>query len=144
MRWHRLSMSVRRILVGMVCGAVVGVLLKYAAYGGPQGPVEEAKELATVAGFACTVAVLGGLAGGMLTASGWVVFAGGIVGAVVVGLLGVVATHHLKGLIYSVLGGPLGALFAFVHVVNCRTEKPSDLTKVSPPSAGIWDDELDR
>jgi hypothetical protein len=128
----------------MACGAGVGVLLKYAACGGPQGPVEDANEFVTVLACASIVAILGGIAGGVLSASGWAMFAGAIVGAIVIGLLGVVATLHLKGLIYSIIGGPLGALVVFLYGVGRETAKPVVQTRVPPTSAGIWDNELDR
>lgn len=144
MQRPRVWLSVWRILVGMACGAGVGVLLKYAAFGGPQGPVEKANEFVTVVGFAIVVAVLGGIAGGVLRASGWAMFAGAIVGAIVSGVLGIVATLHLKGLIYSIIGGPLGALVVFLYGVGREAAKPAVQTRVPPTSAGIWDNELDR
>jgi hypothetical protein len=108
MRCPLVRFSVRRILVGVVCGAGLGVLLQYAAFGGPQGPVEAANWFVGVVAFASIVAVLGGIAGGVLRASGWAMFAGGIIGAILVGVGGVVATLHIKGLIdffVSVLHG---------------------------------------
>jgi hypothetical protein len=137
-------LSVRRILVGIACGAGVGILLRYAAFGGPQGAVEEANEFVTVVGLASIVAILGGITGGVLRASGWAMFAGAIVGAIVLGLLGVVATLHLKGLIYSIIGGPLGALVVFLFGVGREAAKPVVQTRVPITSAGIWDNELHR
>src|SRR4051794_9045038 len=102
--------AMRRMLVGMACGAGVGVLLYYAVNGGKKEGVGAANESREVVATAAIMAVLGGVAGGLLRASGWAMFAGGIVGAIVVGVGGVAATHHLKGLIYSCIGAPFGAL----------------------------------
>ena len=144
MRWPLVRLSVRRILVGMVCGAGVGVLLHHAAFGGPQGPVEEANWFVRVVAFAGIVAVLGGIAAGMLKASGWAMLAGGLIGTMFVGILGVVATHHVKGLIYSFLGVPCGALVVYLYEVGRERTKPADKASVPPASAGVWDHELDR
>ena len=144
MRWPLVRSSTRRILIGMVCGAGAGVLLHHAAFGGPQGPVEEADWSWRVAAFAGIVAVLGGIAGGILRASGWAMFAGGLIGAILVGLGGVVATRHLKGLVYSLLGAPVGAIIVFCMNSAERWKKPVGRASVPPASAGVWDDELDR
>jgi hypothetical protein len=144
MRWPLVWYSIRRILIWMVCGAGAGVLLHYAALGGPQGPVEEANWFERVVEFACIVAVLGGIAGGVLSASAWAMFAGGLIGAIVMGVVGVALTHHLKGLMYSILGVPVGALFVFLYWASREVAKPADKTCVPPASAGVWDKELDR
>src|SRR5262249_47314329 len=81
MRWALVWSSIRRILIGMVCGAAAGIILHYAAFGGPQGPVEEANWSVRVAALASIVAVLSGIAGRVLRASGWAMFAGGLIGA---------------------------------------------------------------
>ncbi len=141
---RRIRFPIRRILVGIVCGAGVGVLLHFAAFGGPQGPVEEANYSVWVAESAGIVAVLGGIAGGVLRASGWAMLAGSIVGAIVVGVGGVLATQHIKGLVYSLLGVPFGALLVFLYGVVRESAKPEDKAGVPPASAGIWDRELDR
>ncbi len=143
MRWRLVWFSGRRILIGMVCGAGAGVLLHYAAFGGPQGPVEERTWLVQVATFASIVAVLGGIAGGVLRASGWAMFAGGLIGAIPVGVAGVVATLHLKGLIYSFLGAPVGALVVFLHQLGREMPKPADMSYIPQASAGVSDKELD-
>lgn len=144
MRWPLLWFWVRRILIGMVCGAGAGVLLHYAAFGGPQGPVEEANWTVRVVGFASIVAVLGGLAGGTLKASGWAMLAGGLAGAILVGVGGVVATHHLKGLIYSFFGAPCGALVVYLYEIGREGTEPADKAWVPPAPGGVWDNELDR
>jgi hypothetical protein len=144
MRWPLVRFSVRRILVGVVCGAWLGVLLQYAAFGGPQGPVEEANWFVGVVAFASIVAVLGGIVGGVLRASGWAMFAGRIIGAIVVGVGGGVAALHIKGLIYSFLGAPFGALLVFLYEVGREVAKPADKACVPPASAGVWDKEFDR
>jgi hypothetical protein len=144
MRWRLVWFAVRRILIGMACGFGVGVLLHYAAFGGPQGPVEEATWLETVLTFASIVAVLGGIAGGILRASGWAIFAGGLIGAFLAGVAGVMVTLHLKGLIYSFLGAPVGALVVFLNQVGRKIPKPADKACAPQASAGVSDKELDR
>jgi len=114
MQRSRSWLLTRRILIGLACGAVTGVLLKYAAYGMPQGPLEEANEFANVMKLAGIVAVLGGVAGGALSASGWRMFVGAAVGALVFGISGAMGRLHLKGFIYAFLGGPIGALVVFL------------------------------
>jgi hypothetical protein len=136
--------SVRGMLVGMACGAGVGVLLYYAVAGGPKDAVGAANESREVAACAGIVAVLGGIAGGVLRATGWTMFAGGVIGAVVVGIGGVVATHHLKGLVYSFVGVPFGALFVFLYGVGHKMAKPAVRACVPPVSADAWGGELDR
>jgi hypothetical protein len=71
-------------------------------------------------------------------------FAGGIIGAILVGVGGVVATLHIKGLIYSFLGAPFGALLVFLYEVGREVSKPADKACVPPASAGVWDHELDQ
>jgi uncharacterized membrane protein (UPF0136 family) len=144
MRWPLVWFPVRRILIGIVCGAGAGFLLHYAAFGGPQGPVEERIWLVQAATFSSIVAVLGGIAGGVLRASGWTMLAGGLIGAILVGVAGVVATHHLKGLIYSFLGAPVGALVTFLYQVGRKIPKRADKACMPPASAGVSDKELDR
>jgi hypothetical protein len=94
--------------------------------------------------FAGIVAILGGLAGGLLSRDGWQMLAGAVVGAIAVGLLGVVVTLHLKGLIYSIVGGPLGAVV--VYLVFLSRESPASMAKAKalPRGEGVWDRELDR
>jgi hypothetical protein len=94
--------------------------------------------------FACIVAVLGGIEGGVVSASAWAMFAGGLIGAIMMGVVGVALTHHLKGLMYSILGVPVGALFVFLYGAGREVAKPADKTRVPPASAGVWDKELDR
>ena len=61
------------------------------------------------------MAVLGGLAGGLLSRDGWKTLAGAVLGAIAAGLFGVVTTLHLKGLIYSFVGVPLGTLAVYIQ-----------------------------
>ncbi len=143
MRWPLVCFSVLRIVIGIVCGGGAGALLHYAAFGGPQGPVEEANWFGGVVAFASIVAVLGGIASGVLRPSGWAMFVGGIIGAILVGVAGVVATQHPKGLIYSFLGAPVGALLVFLYEFGREVAKPADKASVPPASAGVWDKELD-
>ena len=67
----------------------------------------------------------------------------GLIGAILVGVAGVVATQHLKGLIYSFIGAPVGALVVFLYEVGREMPKSADKACVPPASAGVWDKELD-
>jgi hypothetical protein len=82
-------------------------------------------------------AALGGLAGGFLRVRSLALFAGGIIGAIVFGVCGVMVTLHPKGLVYAALGAPIGAVFAFAYGADHKGARP-------PASDGVWDDELDR
>jgi hypothetical protein len=97
-----------------------------------------------VVAFASIVAVLGGIAGGVLSASSWAMFTGGLIGAILVGVGGVLATHHLKGLMDSILGAPLGALLVFLYGVGREVAKPAGKACLPPVSSGVWDNELDE
>lgn len=130
--------SFRRMLIGVVCGAGIGFLLAYAVV------VDPSEKFKVYVAFACVVAVLGGAAGGLLKAAGWAMFAGAIIGAIAVGIFGVVATFHLKGVIFAFVGAPMGALVVFVYGISHEVGKPWDKTCVPPASGGVWDRELDQ
>jgi hypothetical protein len=143
MPWPLVWFSIRRILIGMVCGAGAGVLLVYAGFGGPQGPVEEANGFVRVLAFVTVVAVLGSVAGGALKASGWAILAGGLIGAILAGVADVRATQQVKGVFYSFLGAPVGALVVVLYEVSRELSKPAEKACVPPVSAGVWDKDLD-
>jgi hypothetical protein len=94
--------------------------------------------------FAGIMAVLGAVASGFLSATGWAMLAGGIVGAIVTGLLGVVATLHLKGLIYSFLGVPLGAWLVLQYRIGRESQTPIVKGHALPGQSGVWDADLDQ
>jgi hypothetical protein len=148
MRWPLVRFSVRRMLVGVVCGAGLGILLQYAAFGGPQGPIEEANWFVGDLAFASIVAVLGGIAGGVLRASDWAMFAGGIIGAILVGVGGVVATRHIKGLIYSFLDAPSvpSSCSCRRSAVRWRSRRTRRVCRRRQPESGIanWTSEPAR
>lgn len=100
---------------------MAGVFLLYAAFGGPQGPVEEAGWSVRVTGFAAVGASLGGISGGAWRASGRAMFAGGILRAILAGAVGVVATRQPNGVIYSFLG----ALFMALYETSRRSSRSS-------------------
>jgi hypothetical protein len=90
------------------------------------------------------MAVLGGVASGFLSRTGWAMIAGGIIGAIVVGLFGVLATLHIKGLIYSFLGAPLGVFLVLLYRLEYEKVKPVQKEPASKSQPGAWVDELDR
>jgi hypothetical protein len=145
MRASRVRFSVKGMLIGMVCGALVGVLIYFVSRVSPpkNTPGAALQEFVTAAEHAGIMAIIGGLAGGVLQASGWAMFVGGILGALVFGIFGVVLTFHLKGLVYSILGAPVGAVLVYIDGVSHEIAKPSDNANGSPKSAGVWDREMD-
>jgi hypothetical protein len=132
-RWH----PVRRILVGAAGGAALGFVL-------PHVLGENAQALAVRIAFTVIMAALGASAFAFLSATGWAMLAGGLVGSVAAGLLGVLATLHLKGVIYSFLGAPVGAIWVLLHRLGREGRKPPDTAVASPARPGVWDAELDR
>jgi hypothetical protein len=133
------------MLIGMGCGALLGVLYCLASReGGPRDGGRASEEFKGMAEFTAIVAVLGGVAGATLRSAGWAMFVGGIFGAIAVGICGIVVTHHLKGLIFAFIGAPLGAILVYLYGIGHQTAKPSDKARVSPAQSGFWDGELDR
>jgi hypothetical protein len=102
--WHPLW----RILAGAAGGAAMGCVLPYDLG-------QNAEEPGLVALFAGILAIVGAVAIGFLSSTVWARVAGGIVGAIATGLLAIVATFHLKGLIYSFFGAPFGALAVLLY-----------------------------
>lgn len=139
MRTLRVWFTVQRMLVGAACWAAVGFLLQYAVVRPPA-----ADEPGVVVAFVGIMAILGTVAAGFLSTTGWAMLAGGIVGAIATGLFGVVATLHPKGLIYSFIGAPLAALFVLMYRREHEPAKASAKEGASPPTPGVWDRELDR
>jgi hypothetical protein len=140
-----MRLSIKGSLIGIVCGALFGLLFCWAtAERLPEGNVGAAQEPWRVAAGAGILAVLGGVAGGILRASGWAMFAGGVLGALVTGAFGVVSTMHLKGLVYAPIGVPVGAVLVYLYGVNHEGAKPSGNASTLPGSVGVWDNDLDR
>ncbi len=88
--------------------------------------------------------ILGGLAGGLLSRDGWQMLGDAVLGAIAMGLLGVVATMHLKGLIYSIIGVPLGAVAVYLHLLTRESHVSTANAKTLTRTEGVWDQELDR
>jgi len=126
-----------RISAGAACGAILGYCLPPVL-----GPNARDPQLPIV--FAGIMAVLGAAASGFLSATGWAMLAGGIVGAIVTGLLGVAATLHLKGLIYSFWGAPLGAWLVLQYRLGHETKTPTVKAQALPGQSGVWDADLDQ
>jgi hypothetical protein len=130
--------------IGMAGGVGLFILLAHLFGGGPGRTASGGTDSRAWWVTAAVFAALGGLAGGFLTRRSWALFAGGIIGAIVTGGCGVVATHHLKGLIYSIFGGPLGAFCVYFYAVDPEVAKPSGKTSAPRASVGVWDSDLDR
>ena len=77
-----------------------------------------AEQVRNLAAIAACIAVLGGLAGGYLSRDGWLLLAGSVAGAIAVGTMGVLGTMHLKGLMYSIIGAPIGAVAVYLFLLN--------------------------
>jgi hypothetical protein len=114
--------SGRGLLAGMAVGAMLGVLLGLAMAEWPRPAYwTVADEIRGLSAFAAILAVLGGFAGSLLSRDSWRLFAGAVVGASLFGLLGVVATRHILGLSYSLLGVPLGAVAVYLFCAPRKT-----------------------
>jgi hypothetical protein len=120
------------MLVCAGCGAAIGFALYYVV----ARPTNDEPGLALA--FASIVAILGAVAAECLSPTGWAMLGGGIHGAIVTGLLGVVATLHLKGLMYSFIGVPIGAVFVLLYGrPNLEAEKPLDKAGAPPVRSGL-------
>ncbi len=128
---------VRRMIAGLAAGGGIGVLLVYGLRG------SSPHELRAIVVLIGVLSFLGAAAGGFLKKSSWILFTGGVIGALVMGIAGVIATLHPKGLIYSIFGGPLGVVIVFLSGLNREGKDTSDNTSVSAPGSGVWDRELD-
>ena len=137
--------SGRGLLWGMAAGAMLGVLLGLAMSEWPRPAyMTIADQVRGLVMFAGILAILGGLAGGLLSRDGWRMLAGAVAGAIAVGLLGVVVTLHPKGLIYSIVGGPLGAVAVYLFFLPQESPVSMAKAKAPPRAEGVWDRELDR
>jgi hypothetical protein len=114
------------MLIGAAAGAACGFTLHYLIV---RPTAADEPQLTVV--FAATMAILGAVAAGFLSRTGWVMLAGGIIGAIAAGLFGVAATLHPKGLIYSFLGVPVGVVFALVYRLGHEATK-------QPEEARAW------
>jgi hypothetical protein len=88
--------------------------------------------------------VLGALGGAFVGRTGWRIIGGAMLGWLVVGILSVFATRHIKGMLYGALfGAPLGAILALVAAVHAYKVNPSKSRMPSPERSGVWDAEFD-
>ena len=102
---------------------------------------EQVRNLAATAAF---IAVLGGLAGGVLSRDGWLLLAGSVAGAIAVGTMGVLGTMHLKGLMYSIIGAPIGAVAVYLFLLNRESQVPTAKAEPLPQGNRVWDRDLDQ
>ena len=137
----RLRLALRRVLIGAALGAAIGLPLSYLV---APNEIDRAPRLVLM--FVGIMAALGAVAAGFLSRTGWAMLGGAAVGALVAGICGVIATMHPKGLIYSILGVPFGAVLV---MLCCLEDEPpnrahrSPSRSPSPAQSGVWDRELD-
>jgi hypothetical protein len=141
---HR-PFSGRGLLCGTAAGAMLGVFLGLAMSERlTPASMTITDRVRGILMFAGIVAFLGGIAGGFLSREGWQMLAGAVVWAISIGLLGVVATLHFKGLIYSIFGGPLGAVAVYLFLLSRQSPTSTAEGRSPQRPAGVWDRELDR
>jgi len=129
----------------MAGGAMLGLLLGLAVSERPRPAyMKLADQVWGLIIGSAIVAILGGLAGGLLSRDGWQMLAGAVVGAIAMGLLGVLGTGHLKGLMYSIFGGPLGGMAVYLHFLTRPPPAPTAKAKALSRAEGVWDRELDQ
>ena len=129
------------MLVGLVCGAIFGAAFASLFVYSPHPT--DAHDAFVVT---CIAAVLGGVGGGFIGSTGWMMIGGALIGWIIVGIGFVLAYHHIKGMIYGALfGAPLGAFFGFFHGLrqeeSAKRLKPK--TAESSSAASVWDREID-
>jgi hypothetical protein len=133
----------QRVLIGSFLGAVIGAFLYFVVFresGLSTTPDREIRALVFMIGLGATV---GGLTGGFLTRSGWEMLAGGLAGAIVAGILGVVFMHHINGFVYSFFGLPIGAVAVFLYGSHHEWKRSVERAAIPPDRSGVWDRELD-
>ncbi len=127
-----------RVLIGAACGAAIGFALHFLVV---QPPYLDETRVSVA--FMVIVAALGAAAAGFLSRTGWLMLGGGLAGSIVAGLCGVLLTFHPKGLIYSFLGAPIGAVLVLLRRLEQASKKPPPEASALSARSGVWDDELD-
>jgi hypothetical protein len=129
------------LLIGLACGAILGATFAYLFVYSPHPRDAHGAFVLT-----CIAAVLGGVGGGFIGRTGWMMIGGALIGWVIVGIGFVLAYRHIKGMIYGALfGAPLGAFLGFFHGLrqeeSARCSKPK--AAQSSSAASVWDREID-
>ena len=129
------------MLVGLVCGTILGAALAYLFIDSPHPQDAHDALVAT-----CAIGILGSIGGGFVGPTGWKMFGGALVGWILLGTGFVLTCRNRIGVIFGAcVGVPLGALFAFLHWLD-KKDSGDRLTPKktgSSPSATVWDRELD-
>jgi hypothetical protein len=88
--------------------------------------------------------LLGAIGGAFVGRIGWRIVGSAMLGWLIVGIVCVIATHHILGMIYGALfGAPLGAILALRAAMRADIENPSKSRMRPPAAAGVWDADLD-
>lgn len=120
-------LMVRRMLLGASCGAALAFPLRYLVFG-PTEAVETSQAIV----LTVIIAIMGALAAGLLSATGWALLAGGVTAAVATGLAVAIASRHVKGFFYSWVGALLYLVLVILYWLRRQAAKPSDKAKPSP------------
>jgi hypothetical protein len=115
------------VLLGASCGAAVVFPLRYLVFG-PKEAVETSQAIV----LPVIMAVMGALAAGLLSATGWALLGGGAITAMATGLAVAIATRHVKGFYYSWVGALLYVVLVILYWLRPLAAKPSDKTEPSP------------
>ena len=109
-------------------GALIGWFLSYLL-----APTQFDRDFRSVALFVGIVTALGAAAG-FLSRTGWAMLGGAAGGAIVTGIGGVIVTMHPKGLIYSFIGVPIGAVLVMLYRLEreARLQCPGRGVRVRP------------
>jgi hypothetical protein len=128
------------LLIGLACGAMFGATFASLFVYSPHPRDAHDAFLLT-----CIAAVLGGVGGGFIGPTGWMMIGGALIGWIIVGIGFVLAYRHIKGMTYGALfGAPLGAFRGFFY--GLRQESATRLkpkAAQSSSAASVYDRELD-
>jgi hypothetical protein len=110
-------------------------------------PTELDRDSRLALSFVAIMAALGALVAGCLSRIGSAMLAGAAGGALMAGLFGAILTMHPKGLIYSFIGVPIGAVvmmfYQLEHVPPRSSHRSRRPPAPSPKKSALWDRKLD-
>jgi hypothetical protein len=135
----------RGLFIGIAAGAVIGILIYYIFNWNELYLIGTDRQVRDVLLTACILATLGGLAGGFVKRTGWIMIAAAMIGWIVIGILWVLARHHIKAMIYGALfGTPLGAFLGYRFAIRYESLNVANREKPLPETTtGVWDREFD-
>jgi MFS family permease len=129
------------LLIGLACGTIFGATFSTLFVYSPHPADAHAALVVT-----CIAAILGGVGGGFIGPTSWMMIGGALVGWIIVGIGFVLGYHHIKGMIYGAFfGAPLGALLGFFHGLRQEESAKRSKPRAAQPSsaASVWDREID-